>query len=226
MARLNISTLRNFSFNKNEKNSAKKILLTEDDSVEYSRRQMIGMSGVALVTAYPLFKRFSAILANDFKITSSKNRVALLLKGRERFVVDAKYFSGKPEVILKNNNSQILIILKNAFYPGTKLSADFSAIIKPGIFGRTISIKMLIGGFKAEGNLENWLLGYSPLNGAMELNNVFCELKKGVGLLSKGFAQAEFNSDWGMSIIGNNIGMIAGLGSDIFTNNICGVLYQ
>lgn len=198
----------------------RKMDLSEISNSRFSRRKAIGLAGFALAS-YPVFKRFSAVLVSDFNITKSKNRIALLINGTERFVVDAKKFGGTPTVLYEKISNEIHFGLKNAYYPGTMIKADFMAVLKPGVWGRSIEIKMDFGRFSAKGNLEDWLLGYSALQGSVRLKSQICELKKGeVGMFSSGYALAKFYNDWQLEIEGENIAMVAGLGANVLSNNL------
>lgn len=191
------------------------------DTVRLSRRQLLGLSvsGAAAISAVmPSMKALGATMLGDFDIVGDKDRVALTLGGKERWVIDTARFVGRPSIDVRKGKEGIQVTLKGARYPGTELPADLHCEIRPGLFGRRMKITMPLGGFTASVPLEQWLAGMSPARSVVTLDAKLCALGNGSGAMLRGTASAEFAPDWTLRLDGKEITRLHGLGGDIVSD--------
>ncbi len=64
----------------------------------FTRRQFIGLTGTAALGAASQAKKLGLRLPGSFKIVGDEKRLAFLLGGEERWVIDPQRFSGSPPI--------------------------------------------------------------------------------------------------------------------------------
>lgn len=160
-ARLNLDALRGRTTNGSGHPPANDLRDGSNDP-RMSRRRLIaigaGVAGGAMFV--PAASRlFGATLARSFDLLVTRNRVAILLGGAERFVIDARRFAGRPRLHVERTGDATRIALTNARWPGLELPADMTLTIRSGMLRRRGRIEMAFGRFSADVPLEEWLLG-------------------------------------------------------------------
>src|SRR5260370_7771420 len=105
-------------------------------------------------------------------IIQAPGMVVFRLNGVVRWILDARRFAGSPVLTLTGAFPQAVEIqLKSARFPGTLLPADFTCLLKPRtLFGTTMELKFVLGGFDAHTNLERWLAGQPLAESAAPAN--------------------------------------------------------
>src|SRR5260370_39172939 len=105
-------------------------------------------------------------------IIQAPGMVVFRLNGVVRWIIDVRRFAGSPVLTLTGAFPQAgEIQLKTARFPGTLLPADFTCLLKPRtLFGTTMELKFVLGGFDAHTNLERWLSGQALAESAVTGN--------------------------------------------------------
>lgn len=210
-ARLNLTALRRTvsgtSSSTREKNDSN--ILPVDPQM--SRRRLIavgaGVAGGALFV--PAASRLlGASLGRSFDIISTKNRVAILLGGAERFVIETKRFAGKPLLTVERSESVTRIALTDARWPGLEIPADMVLTIRSGLMRRKGRIEMKLGGFSAEFPLDEWLLGAGGAESLCRFSyrDVTSFPNDTASLRFYRSGMASFTPDWRLACVGKGSG--------------------
>src|SRR5713226_7720665 len=87
-----------------------------------SRRQALGLAGVAAVGVSPALRAVKTTMLGAYTMErAGKSRVAFLLGGKERWVVDTRQFAGSPRLEVTERADGVRVVLHGARYPGTEL---------------------------------------------------------------------------------------------------------
>ncbi len=179
-----------------------------------SRRRMMALAGGVAVAAAPAVNSARSLLAGSFDIPHDRKRVALILGGRERFVVDARRLAGSPTLTVDQSERRIRIELRNARYPGTNIPADLTLEVRPGLMRRTMDLRLAFGGFACSMPLEPWLLGTEPARANVKLDAHQLPMDDQTNLEFNGRAAVRFAPDWHMSLEGDAVARLRGVGAD------------
>ena len=114
-----------------------------------SRRQALGVAGVAAVGVSPALKTLERF-GTRIEVRGDAQRVAFLLDGKERWIVDTRRFAGTPHLSIEGARARIRVTLTGARYPGTDFWADLIAELQQGMLSPRITIQMSLGHFPAE----------------------------------------------------------------------------
>ena len=160
-----------------------------------SRREWLNAAGVAAVAASPALKIVRSTVLGGFELRQSAGRVAFLLKGEERWVIDASRFSGSPSLSATTHAGVVEVVLCHARIPGTDVPADFTCRISPALLGSRIELSLSFAG-KMQGVFESWLDGLESLSCTMSVGDR--TIFRGVDhlLVLHGETSAEFSPDW------------------------------
>src|SRR5713101_2783427 len=90
----------------------------------FTRREFIGLTGTAALGAASHAKQLGLRLPGSFRIVGDEKRLAFLLGGEERWVIDPQRFSGSPKLTIDRTETRIRFELSRARYPETNLPAD------------------------------------------------------------------------------------------------------
>ncbi|MBI3967204.1 MAG: hypothetical protein HY329_16340, partial [Chloroflexi bacterium] len=219
--RLNLSTLRSHHFPR-----ARPTILTpgqlleSPDSVTLSRRTLLKLGGIAAVGASPALDALQATSLGPIDIVAGQDRVAFMLDGRERWVVDTRHFGGSPRLSLQRTDTLVRLDLVGAKLPGTELSADLTAELRPDFLGWRLSLRLAFGGFQGEAPFERWLLGEEPVRAIVSSDGPVCKLGGSSGLVLSGRAQAELFPMWSLRLSGRSIAKLFGQGPDLVADAI------
>lgn len=108
-------------------------------------------------------------------------------------------FGGSPKVLMDEGANELQLKLKNALYPGTKISADFQATIKLEDQGWQMQIEFPALGIDQKVKFTDWLSGKSPLSG-MTKNEWHYRLDSRDALLVPGPSQLTIDRNWQLRI--------------------------
>jgi len=182
-----------------------------------SRRRMLGlgMSGaVAAGLTVPHLRALGGALGGALEIVEGRNRVALVMGGVERFVIDGARFVGRPRVLVERTGGTCTLALLNARWPGTDLPADLTLTVRPGLLNRTATIETALG-MKATVRLEPWLQGRERAVAPARLENALCALGNGERVQLRGEAELCFAPDWTLAVEGDGIAHCEMLGASL-----------
>ncbi len=193
-------------------------LAASPETIELSRRELLGLAGAAAVTMQPAGKALKAGLLGNFDVKGDDKCVTFSLGGKPRWVIDTRRFAGSPKLSFQRGKHLVRVELKDAVFPGTSLPADFRCEIRPAIVGSRMKLKLALGGFEAEVPFERWLSGGEPARSRVSIDATACDLGNGAGLRLRGKAEAEFLSSWSVQFIGTSIAVVTGLGDDAFAD--------
>lgn len=122
-----------------------------------SRRQVIGLAGLASLGAAPLASAVESALSSTYTLRQGRGRVAFSVAGVERWVIDAKMFDGNAKVDIQKKHDALTVTLSHAFYPGTNVPADLTVVITNGLRATAVfTLDKIGGGFSAD--FIPWLL--------------------------------------------------------------------
>ncbi len=107
-------------------------VLLAPSSYGLSRRQAIGLAGAATLFAAPLARSIESAVSASYRMSRRGNRIAFSVAGVERWIIDTRAFDGQPELTSSVVDNVTHIALRNALYPGTSISSDFTAEIHDG----------------------------------------------------------------------------------------------
>ena len=172
---------------------------------QLSRRRWFGVASAAAVMAAPAFKAVGKTLTGPVEVSFSKRTASFRLRSGEEWIVDTRMFAGSPSLRVDKQEEDITLELKDAKFPGTAYAADFTATIKPAMFGHRIDVSFLFGGFSGTASFESWLQGMESLRSNVRLQERPCRLNRTHGIELAGTGEASFSPDWTMNIIGNQI---------------------
>ncbi len=165
-----------------------------------SRRDLLGLTGAAAAAVSPVARALGDTLRAPLEVERSDNRIAFKLEGKERWVVDARCFSGTPKLKVEESARHIRVALEGGRYPGTDLPADFTCELRRSGAGWKMSLQMAVGGFRCEAPFERWLLGQAEAASPVRLQAYEWALNGRYGLRLGGRAQASFRPDWTFSL--------------------------
>jgi hypothetical protein len=190
-----------------------------DGATTFSRRAVLGMAGAATVGASPALKVLDRALRGTFELVGDQHRVAFVLDGEERWVIDTRRFAGSPRLKIERREGGIRVQLTGARYPGTGLRADLVCRLRQGLTGWKMQLRLALGGFTAEAPLEKWLLGEEPLTSAVALRPTTTLLGNTSALALGGPGRATFAPTWELRLTGPEASL-RGLGSPIASNTV------
>ena len=115
----------------------------------FSRRHFLGLTGTAALGAATHVKTLGIGASRPLEIQGDENRLAFLLDGEERWVIDPQRFSGNPKLTIARTETSLRFQLSDATYPGTKLPADLTCqLVRTGNHWR-MQLRMEFGKFRS-----------------------------------------------------------------------------
>ena len=169
------------------------------DGFAITRRQALGLAGGLSLAAAPIASAVDAALSSSYRIVRRGPRIAFVVAGVERWVIDPRRFDGTPELTVNEGDDGIEITLKHAFYPGTTVPADLEAHIGRGT-RPAISLRLPKMKVRAKAPFIPWLLGHSTLDDDIAIQRTYQ-----VGdarLHAQGPAAYSFRPSWTLDVAG------------------------
>jgi hypothetical protein len=163
---------------------------------------MIGITGTAPFVLPVLMEGAANTL--DFEICGDERRLAFVVRGEERWVIDCAAFSGHPRLRISRSRNRIRLRLRDARYPGTDVRADFEVEIRRILHTHQARFLFAPLHYRAEVAFVPWLLGHATAEGAIE-GGRFARFDGGGGLDVTSPARARFSPNWHLEIRGERI---------------------
>ncbi len=116
-----------------------------------SRRQFLKTAGFGGTATVPIVHALSSA-ACRFDMVGNEKRLAFLIDGVERWVIDPSQFSGKPRLSIKEAKQSIALKFENAFFPGTDFPSDFACEITRGGLSSKVRLRLGLAGFELQGH--------------------------------------------------------------------------
>ncbi len=158
-------------------------------TVPLTRRQFLGSSAGTLATA--------ALPLRDLPltITASASLAIVRLGSVEAWRIDATRFAGRPHLTVDETPRRIHILLTDARFPGTNLSAELDCDCRRSSSGWWMRLRL--GAFEGTASFERWLRGEERLVATTAASG---ELLRGGGrqiaLESVGVQEMSFVPEW------------------------------
>ncbi len=170
----------------------------ESRPVVVTRRDVLKAAGVVatVATGALSIKSLQPIESPEAGATA---RAAWLRAGSHRTVLDPALFSGSPRLTV-SENGQWAAALSGARFPGTTVPADVSAIISGAGARARVRLTHVLGDFRTEVGLSDWLAGRAEAASTVGLAGTSLDLGEGVVLEFAGRAVATLASDWSYRI--------------------------
>ncbi len=195
-------------------------LLANEGALTLSRRELLGLAGVAALTIPDLSKGIGSSLLGGFQFLAEGRRVRFRLAGKDRWVIDTRLFAGTPRLKADQGPGWLRVRLTGAYFPGTRLPADFDCEARRGLAGWRMRLKFALGDLQAEVPLESWLAGAEPFSARGEVQATACKLGGGAGLALAGSARATFLPDWTLRLSGRQIARLSLPGAEIAADTV------
>lgn len=184
----------------------------------FSRRGFLALTGTALGASAATFAAPAAALGR-FAMVGDSTRLAFLLGGQERWVIDPSGFAGNAQLRVQRGERRIRLAFRNARFPGTNLLADFVAELTPALFGWTMKLRMHAGQLESEVPFERWLMGELPARSNATGGLPLCSLTKDARLSIASPAHVEFFPNWVVRFEGAGAAQLVGLGETVLRSD-------
>ena len=179
-------------------------LLDAASQARLSRRTLLKMLGTALPV--PAALNASGQIFHTFQISNEHGRLAFIVGGIERWVIDPNSFTGEPQTRLTRRKDRIEVQLVNAFFPGTGISASFASQLRRVAEGWRMDFKAEFAEFETSVDFLKWLQGLTSAKNAVKLNNIASVAQDAFRVELNGNAVAEFHASWQWLFSGQQIG--------------------
>src|SRR5438128_3841514 len=175
----------------------------------FSRREFLGLSGTAALGAASQLKLGRA-RAGKLEIAGDEQRLAFLLDGEERWVIDPQLFSGPAKLSIHKAENLVRFELSRAIYPGTKLPADLTGELHRTGKRWRMHLRMKLGNFRSTFRFEEWLAGNEVARSRFYLHQTVCEMGRVRRVVATGPANATFEPAWVTAMHGKNFTRMLG----------------
>ena len=184
----------------------------------FTRREFLGLTGTAALGAATQLKKLGRTQAGPLEIIGDENRLAFLLGGEERWVIDPQRFSGRPKLTIDRNETRVRLQLAGATYPGTKLPADLTCDLNATGKQWRMRLRMALGDFQAAAPFEKWLAGNEAVTSVVRLDGTVCALGQAGRVITRGVARARFDPGWVTELHGAKLARV--LGSNLLSDSL------
>jgi hypothetical protein len=192
--RLSLDALRRFDV---PRSSVGRMSANCDDGI--TRRTMLGITATAPFVVPAVLE--AAAGATTFEIRGDERRIAFVVQGQERWVIDCAAFTGKPRLSVIRRRNRIRVRLASAWYPGTELPADFEVEIRRVL--HTYQARFAFGplDWRAEVSFVPWLLGECAAEGSAR-GGTFLHFAGGGGVDLSSPVRGAFHPNWNFEFNG------------------------
>ena len=193
-------------------------LLEAATQAKLSRRTLLKMLGTALPV--PAALTASGEIFHTFQISNEHGRIAFIVGGIERWVIDPNSFIGDPQTRLTRRKNGIEVQLSNAVFPGTGISASFASRLRRVADGWMMDFKADFGDFETSVDFLKWLQGLATARSALKLSSGASFVNDAFRVDLKGNALGEFHPRWHWLLSGQQIGAFQGLGATVHSDRV------
>ena len=186
----------------------------------FTRREFIGLTGTAALGAASQAKQLGLALPGALKIAGDEKRLAFLLGGQERWVIDPQRFGGSPKLTIERTETRVRFELTHATYPGTNLPADLTGELNRVGRRWRMHLRMALSGFDAKFPFEKWLAGDNPAVSSAHLPRTVLELGQSGRVVASGTARAAFGPGWVTEFRGTKLARVLGVGRGILSDSL------
>lgn len=187
--------------------------------LEVSRRSLFGIAGAATVALSPTARAMETVALGRYRIKRRRRRVAFLLDGEERWVLDARRFGGRPRLTVDESGGRLCVELTGALLPGTDLPADLVCELTPGLVGTRMRLSLALGDFVATARFEAWLADLEEATGVLR-QGARGAVARGARLAIAGRGAARFRPDWSLALSGRRAAKLEVRGIDLDTDQL------
>jgi hypothetical protein len=165
-----------------------------------SRRGFLEVASATLPTSHAI----DGWLGDEgFSLAGDERRVAFLVNGVERWVIEPARFGGNARLRIRRGRDTIDVELIGARLPGTRIRADFACSLSRER-RRTVRLQLPWGGFAGFARLVPWLEGRVPMRApwaGRHAGVLFGDLHLDIA----GNGLAEFQPDWTLRVVGTMV---------------------
>ncbi|MFA5330015.1 MAG: hypothetical protein WC384_19620 [Prolixibacteraceae bacterium] len=170
------------------------------NSFSNSRRVALKQMSTLMIGISPGISVIEKALNFSFTIQQQSNGLVFFYQENPAWEILPELFDGHPKVVFEESAEVINLELRNAFYPATRIRADFKAIISRKPSGWEMEI--VFPQFRANKNLSfiDWLKGNSRVSGLI-LENLNFPLDRNDRLDICGPVQLLIDHHWQIQLI-------------------------
>ncbi|NOU58646.1 hypothetical protein [Marinifilum caeruleilacunae] len=134
-----------------------------------SRRNFLKGLGLGFLAFQPSLKALGNALSNDIHYKKKAKQITFYSNDGNSWTIDSDRFDGRSKLIFRKRNDSYHLVLRNAFFPETKIPIDFRAIIYYD-FAWRIRIDFTKLDVSDDLNFSDWINEKSKLSGLTYLN--------------------------------------------------------
>ncbi|TVQ10619.1 MAG: hypothetical protein EA364_12035 [Balneolaceae bacterium] len=139
-------------------------MINTQGDFQLSRRDMLAV--MAMIGAVPILHSIGTTWLGTVRMQRTSGKVAFSFRGKDRWVVDVRRFTGRPRLEITRLNKEITVSLRGAFFPGTLIPAGFTCRLQPTFSGWKMAMTTETG-IDTTVSFERWLLGLTRLTGSL-----------------------------------------------------------
>lgn len=115
----------------------------------------------------PALRHMETVALGRYELIESAGRLSFRLGGVDRWVLDTRRFDGHPRLELERADDTLRLLLRGARFPGTDISAELTAEVRPALIGSRMRLHMRLGDVHLSVPFERWLAGLDPALGTL-----------------------------------------------------------
>jgi hypothetical protein len=161
-----------------------------------SRRTLLKFFGIGIFAWNPFMSLFGAIRNTAFVVKRRSGSLSFILPDNQEWNIDTRMFSGRPVVELEHHEKAFIITLKNAFFPATKLTADFQANVYRDMGEWYLKINSQLLGQARPVLFISWLKNETSLNFTQNTKLRFSNTQGDFNCIIPGGSLFSFYPDW------------------------------
>ena len=221
--RLNLAAIRALKLSRRTNQATVSPQSRTSNGISLSRRDFFGLAaltGFSLPPALSLAKSVIARSKESFEHTATERRIVFRLYGQDRWVIDCDRFGGRPRLVHHRNRDEIRLALLDAFFPGTRLPADFDCTIRKASLTWQMDLRFHLRECHCRAPFVRWLAQLEPATGELALAESVCSTGQDESLVLAGNAVGEFRPDWTLRLKGSRIARIQSHALDITSDEL------
>jgi hypothetical protein len=177
------------------------------------RRHFIKWIGFTSFSFAPIVSVLGKMLSSGFQMDEGDGWVRFTSGGITRWTIAQSWFEGPAQLKVQTSEDDISIQLKNALFPGTELSADFTAQIVLQEMGYQMDIHWAALGHQQTDHFVRWLCGKEDLHGRLQRKQKIGSFDAEKYLWVDPGAEMSFTPDWKLLFQRPNIASLSYAGN-------------